>query len=454
MMNKMPASLSDIDISHHLHPFTDYKEMKSQGTRIITAADGHHIIDSDGNRILDAMAGLWCVNVGYGRQELIDAAVNQLHALPYYNTFFKTSNAPAAALSEKLAEISPDGFNHVFYANSGSEANDTIVRMVRHFWALEGRPRKRKIISRTYGYHGSTTIAASMGGMTAMHDQGAQLPDFHHIKPPYGFLYQGNMDEATFAETAASWLEAEINAHGADHIAAFIAEPVQGAGGVIIPPQGYFDHIQAICNKHDILFIADEVITGYGRTGEWFASQTMGLKPDLIATAKGLTSGYQPMSAVLVGDRVARRLIDDGGEFFHGFTYSGHPVAAAVALANLEVIEKEGLIDRVRTDTGPYLAEAIKRLDDHPLVGQTRSFGLLGAIELVADKNGPVMFENEGATGVICRDHAIARGMMMRAVRDGMILSPPLTFTRDDIDQVIDIARGALDDTLQTLGRS
>lgn len=453
MIDKMPASLSDTDISHHLHPFTDYKEMKAHGTRIITAADGHHIIDSEGNRILDAMAGLWCVNVGYGRQELIDAAVDQLNKLPYYNTFFKTSNAPAAALSKKLAQISPDGFNHVFYANSGSEANDTIIRMVRHFWALEGKPQKHKIISRTYGYHGSTTIAASMGGMTAMHEQGAQLPDFHHIKPPYGFLYQGNMDEATFAETAASWLDAEIEALGADHVAAFIAEPIQGAGGVIVPPKGYFEHIEKICAKHNILFIADEVITGYGRTGEWFASQTMGLKPDLIASAKGLTSGYQPMSAVLVGDRVASRLINDGGEFYHGFTYSGHPVAAAVALANLELIEKEGLIERVRTDTGPYLAEAISSLDDHPLVGETRSFGLLGAIELVADKNGPVMFEHEGATGAICRDHAIQRGMMMRAVRDGMILSPPLTFTRDNIDEVISIARGALDDTLATLGK-
>ncbi|MCE2516728.1 MAG: aminotransferase class III-fold pyridoxal phosphate-dependent enzyme [Alphaproteobacteria bacterium] len=447
------AAFWDLDVSHHLHPFTDYKSMKAEGTRIITAADGHYIIDSDGNRILDAMAGLWCVNVGYGRQELVDAATKQMKALPYYNTFFKTSNAPAAALAKRLAEMAPDGINHVFFANSGSEANDTIVRMVRHYWALEGQPEKQIIISRDYGYHGSTTVAASMGGMAGMHHQGAALPDFVQIKPPYGFLHQGNMDDATFAETSASWLEAAITEHGADHIAAFIAEPIQGAGGVIIPPAGYFDHIQRICRDHNILFVADEVITGYGRTGQWFASQTMGLAPDLIATAKGLTSGYQPMSAVLVGDRVARRIIDDGGEFYHGFTYSGHPVAAAVALANLDIIEKEGLITRVREDTGPYLAEALERLADHPLVGEVRSFGLLASIELVADKNGPVMFDDEGATGVICRDHAINRGLMMRAVRDGMILSPPLTFTRDDIDTVIAIARDALDDTLITLGR-
>jgi len=452
-MNTAQTPLSDIDISHHLHPFTDYKSMKAEGTRIITHAEGHDIIDSNGNRILDAMAGLWCVNVGYGRQELIDAATEQLKKLPYYNTFFKTSNAPAAQLAERLAAISPAGLDHVFFANSGSEANDTIVRMIRHFWALEGRPDKQVIISRNYGYHGSTTIAASMGGMSGMHAQAARLPDFRHIKPPYGFLYQGNMDDATFAETAASWLEAEIQAVGSDKIAAFIAEPVQGAGGVIIPPHGYFDHIQAICRKHDILFVADEVITGYGRTGQWFASQTMGLEPDLMATAKGLTSGYMPMSAVLVGDRVATRLIEDGGEFYHGFTYSGHPVAAAVALANLDLIEREGLITRVREDTGPYLAEALRRLDDHPLVGETRSFGLLGAIELVEDKAEPRRFQNEGETGIICRDHAIRRGMMMRAVRDGMILSPPLTFTRADIDRVVEITRGALDDTLVSLGR-
>ena len=446
-------TLSDIDISHHLHPFTDYKSMKSEGTRIITEAEGHFIIDSDGNRILDGMAGLWCVNVGYGRQELIDAATKQMQALPYYNTFFKTSNAPAAALAEKLASIAPEGINHVFYANSGSEANDTIVRMVRHFWALEGKPQKQKIISRDYGYHGSTTVAASMGGMSGMHQQAGNLPDFHHIKPPYGFLYQGNMDDATFAETSAGWLETAIQELGADNIAAFIAEPIQGAGGVIIPPEGYFNHIQEICRRHDILFVADEVITGYGRTGQWFASQTMGLEPDLIATAKGLTSGYQPMSAVLVGDRVANRLVQDGGEFYHGFTYSGHPVAAAVALANLELIEKENMIETVREVTAPYLAEALAPLADHPLVGEVRTFGLLASIELVEDKNGPVLFEDEGAVGVICRDHAINRGLMMRAVRDGMILSPPLTFTKDDIDQVVAIATAALDDTLATLGR-
>jgi putrescine aminotransferase len=454
MENQHFDPLVATDIAHHMHPFTDYGQMQTEGTRIITHAEGHYIYDSNGNRILDGMAGLWCVNVGYGRKELIDAAIEQLNKLPYYNTFFKTSNEPAAKLSKRLTDIAPDGINHVFYANSGSEANDTIVRMVRHFWALEGQPQKRIIISREYGYHGSTMIAASMGGMSGMHEQACRLPDFSHIRPPYGFLYQGNMDEQTFADVSAGWLEDRILELGADNVAAFIAEPIQGAGGVIIPPAGYFDRIQEICRKHDILFIADEVITGYGRTGQWFASETYNLKPDLMATAKGLTSGYQPMSAVLVGDRVADRLITDGGEFYHGFTYSGHPVAAAVALANLDLIESEGMIDRVRTDTGPYFNQAIQRLADHPMVGEVRSTGLLAAVELVENREGPKHFSNQGHAGSVVRDHAIARGLMVRAVRDGMILSPPLTFMRDDIDEVIRILGDALDDALKTLNLS
>ncbi len=441
-----------IDSAHHLAPFTDYGAQRQHGARIITRADGHHIFDSDGNRILDGMAGLWCVNVGYSRPELVKAATDQMTKLPYYNNFFKTSNQPVAALSKKLAEITPEGLNNAFFANSGSEANDTIIRMVRHFWALEGKPEKRVIISRDYGYHGSTIMSASMGGMSGMHDQAANEPDFDHIRPPYGFLYQGNQDEAEFAANAASWLEDRITEIGADRVAAFVAEPVQGAGGVIVPPQGYFAHIQDICRRHDILFVADEVITGFGRTGQWFASQTMDLQPDMMAMAKGLTSGYVPMSAVMVGDRVASRLVSDGGEFYHGFTYSGHPVAAAVALANLELIEREGLIERVREDTAPYLAEALAPLAAHRIVGEVRTFGMLAAIELVQSKDGPVMFEDTGATGVICRDHAISRGLMMRAVRDAMILSPALTYSRADIDETVRIAGQALDATADQLG--
>ena len=441
-----------IDARHHLAPFTDYASLRKNGARVITHADGHYITDSDGNQILDAMAGLWCVNVGYGRKQLVDAASQQLATLPYYNNFFKTTNQPVAALSKRLANLTPDGLNNVFYANSGSEANDTIIRMVRHFWTLQGQPDKRVIIGREYGYHGSTILSASMGGMVGMHQQAANEPGFVHIKPPYGFLHQGNMSESDFAITAASWLEDKIIEIGADKVAAFIAEPIQGAGGVIIPPAGYLNKVEAICQAHDILFIVDEVITGFGRTGHWFASDYYGLKPDMMTLAKGLTSGYLPMSAVMVGDRVANKLITDGGEFYHGFTYSGHPVAAAVALANLQIIEDEKLIEKVRDDTGPFLAQSLAMLADHPLVGEVRSFGMLAAIELVKDKAGPILFDPVGDVGAICRDHAIAEGMMMRAVRDGMIMSPPLTFGRDDIDKAVGIAKIALDKTAAVVG--
>ena len=441
-----------MDSAHHMAPFTDYGDLRQKGARIITHAEGHYIYDSDGNRILDGMAGLWCVNVGYGRPKLVEAAATQMAKLSYYNNFFRTSNQPVAELSAKLAEITPDGLGKVFYANSGSEANDTIIRMVRHYWALEGKPEKRVIISREFGYHGSTIMSASLGGLKDMHDQAANEPGFVHIRPPYGFLHQGNQNEAEFAANAASWLEDKIIEIGASNVAAFVAEPIQGAGGVIVPPAGYFKHIQEICRRHNILFVADEVITGFGRTGQWFASQTMELEPDMMALAKGLTSGYVPMSAVMVGDRVAKKFVADGGEFYHGFTYSGHPVAAAVALANLELIEREDMITRVREDTGPYLAEALAPLAEHRIVGEIRTFGLLAAIELVKSKDGPEMFEDSGATGVICRDHAINRGLMMRAVRDAMILSPALTYSRADIEKTVLIAAQALDATAEQLG--
>ena len=443
-----------LEAAHHMPPFSDYKSLHAQGTRMITHAKGHYIYDTEGHQILDAMAGLWCVNVGYGREELVEAAANQMRQLPYYNAFFKTSHPAVAKLSEKLAALTPEGLNHVFYANSGSEANDTIIRMVRHFWALEGKPSKRVIIGREYGYHGSTILAASMGGMSGMHEQAASEADFVHIKPPYGFLYQGNQSEEMFAKTAASWLEDEILAQGADNVAAFIAEPIQGAGGVIIPPQGYFVHIQEICQKYDILFIADEVITGFGRTGQWFASDAMDLRPDMMTLAKGLTSGYVPMSAVMVGDRIFESLKEKGGEFDHGLTYSGHPVAAAVALANLQIIEEDGLLARVRDETGPYFTTALSPLADHPLVGEVRTYGLLACVELVADKNGPVLFDNTGHTAEMVRDHAIASGLMVRAVRDGMILSPPLTFQKSDIDEVVTKLTSALDEVAEILGKA
>jgi putrescine aminotransferase len=449
-------ALLEEDLAHHLHPFTDHKALADEGGgRVVTHADGIYLWDAEGKRYLDGMAGLWCVNVGYGRKELVTAAAEQMTELPYYNTFFKTTTPPAAELSEALSDLTPDHFNHVFFANSGSEANDTILRMARHYWHLEGKPEKRVIISRHNAYHGSTTAALSLGGMDAMHGQGGIIPDIVHVAQPYWYGEGGDVDPEAFGIEAARAIEAKIEELGADKVAAFIGEPIQGAGGVIIPPMSYWPEVQRICRKHDVLLICDEVICGFGRTGNWFGLETFGIESaDFLTLAKGLSSGYLPVSAAMVGDRVAKTLIDKGGEFFHGFTYSGHPAACAVALKNIEIIRDEGLVEKVRDETGPYLARALKSLEDHPLVGETRSMGLIGAIELVEDKATRKHFDEPGKTGTICRDHCIANGLIMRAVRDIMVLSPPLIITTQQIDDMIALARKAIDATARDVGVS
>ena len=442
------AQLQHIDAAHHLHPFTDHRDLRDAGARMITRAEGPFIYDSEGNEILDGMAGLWCVNVGYGRNELAEAAYRQMKELPYYNSFFRCSTPTPVLLSQKLAEIAPANVNQVFYGSSGSESNDTALRLVRHFWALQGKPQKNRIISRKTAYHGSTIAGASLGGMQGMHDQlyGA-VPNIVHVMQPYAYeLALPGESDHDFGLRAAKAVEDAILEAGAENVAAFIGEPVMGAGGVRIPPASYWPEIQRICRKHDVLLMLDEVITGYGRTGEWFAAQTFGLEPDTMTTAKALTSGYQPLSALLVGDRIAATLVEKGGEFYHGYTYSGHPVACAVALANLDIIEKEGLVERVKTDTGPYFARALQeRIAGHPLVGEVRSIGLMGAIEIVSDKATKARFEPAGDAAVVVRDHAIANGMMLRATGDTMIMSPPLIWTRDTIDMACERILRALD---------
>jgi len=443
-----------LDAAHSLHPFTDYKALATEGSRIITRADGVWLWDSDGTRILDGMAGLWCVNVGYGRRELVEAAARQMTELPYYNLFFKTTNAPAVDLSRKLVEITPPGLNHVFFTNSGSEANDTIIRMVRQFWALEGQPERRVIIARQNGYHGSTVAVTSMGGMSGMHKQGGPtLPDFAHIKEPHQFKYAHDADPEAFGREAAGWLDEAIQSIGPGRVAAFIAEPIQGAGGLIVPPPGYWAEIQRICTKHDVLLIADEVICGFGRTGEWFGCDTYGIRPDMMTLAKGLSSGYLPIAAVMVGDRLAATLIDRGGEFMHGFTYSGHPTACAVALENISILERDGLVDRVRDDVGPYLMARLGTLRDHPLVGEVRGQGLIAGVELVRDKAHHAFFSPVGRVGTRCRDHCFRNNIVVRAVYDTMVMAPPLVITRDEIDILVDRLAEALDQTHQDLPR-
>jgi putrescine aminotransferase len=436
-----------LDAAHHLHPFTDHKDLHARRVRVITDAQGVFLRDGDGNEILDGMAGLWCVAAGYGRKELVDAAAAQMTKLPYYNTFFKTTNQPAVLLAQRLARLAPEGINHVFYACSGSEAVDSALRTARVYWQTLGKPEKKIVIGREYGYHGSTTLGASAGGMVDMHRQAGDVPNFQHVLPPYWYGKGGQMSPEEFGVYAAREVEKKILELGADNIAAFIGEPIQGSGGVIIPPETYWPEINRICKQYDILLIADEVITGYGRTGKWFGSDYFGIKPDMITTAKGLTSGYIPLSALLVHDRVAEVMIDGFGEYYHGFTYSGHPVSCAVALKNLDIIENEKLVDTAGPK-GEYLRKKMtEALGDHPMVGEIRGAGLIGAVELTADRRTRKFFEKNGRVGVICRDFCIENGLIMRATRDTMLFSPPLTITEAEIDILVTRFKKSVDQT-------
>ncbi len=462
-MNEELKSLQQKDKDHHLHPFTDHLQLSEKGTRVITRGDGVYIWDSEGHQILDAMSGLWCVNLGYGRKELAQAAYEQMEELPYYNNFFQCTHPPAIELSSVLGEVSPKSMDHVFFTSSGSEAIDTVVRMVRYYWSLLGKPDKKIILGRNNAYHGSTIAGASLGGMSGMHAQGdLPIPNIHHIQQPYWFAEGGDLDKDTFGRQVANDLERAIKEHGIENIAGFIAEPIQGAGGVIIPPETYWPEVQNIIDRYEILLIADEVITGFGRLGDWFASSVYEIKPDLISFAKGVTSGYLPLGGVLVNNRVANAIIDKGGEFAHGFTYSGHPAACAVALKNIEIIEEEKILDEVKSKTAPYLKEEWLKLADHPLVGEARIKGLMGAIELCANKETRERFSSEGrftslneiSAGSLCRDLSINNGLVMRAVGDTMIIAPPLIINQEQIDELISKATKTLDDTLAAINKT
>ncbi len=439
------ANLQSLDRENYLHPFTDSKALHAKGTRVVTGGEGVYIYDSEGNRILDGMAGLWCVNIGYGRDELADVAYEQMKQLAYYNSFFGTANVPAIELAAKIKQLAPANIGHVFFTGSGSESNDTNLRMVRHYWTQKGQPEKRIVISRNNAYHGSTMAGMSLGGMEFMHKQGGIIDGIEHIMQPHWYK-ESTAGESVedFGLRAAKALEDKILELGAENVGAFIGEPIQGAGGVIVPPANYWPEIQRICKKYDLLIILDEVITGFGRTGNWFAAQTFDIEADMIPFAKGLSSGYLPIGGVAVSKRVADVLIE-GGEFAHGYTYSGHPVAAAVAKANIDIIEREGMVDQVRDETGPYLQAKLAELADHPLVGQVRGMAMVGALELVQDKASRTPFDKDVEIAAKARDNAIASGLMVRAVGDCLIMSPPLCITKAEIDELITLLSQALD---------
>jgi putrescine aminotransferase len=445
--------LQQLDSAHFLHPFTDHAALKKRGARVMVRGEGIYLWDSDGHKIIDGMSGLWCVNVGYGRTSISNAVYQQMEALPFYNSFFNTTNVPAVRLAARLAELAPPGMEHVFFTSSGSEANDTIVRMVRRYWDLMGQPERQVIISRHNAYHGSTVAGASLGGMRGMHAQaGLPIPGIVHIGQPNYAEADPAMSEAEFGLLAAGWLEEKILELGPDKVAAFIGEPVQGAGGVIIAPATYWPQVRRICDKYGVLLISDEVICGFGRLGTWFGCEQMGFTPDLIAFAKGVSSGYVPLGGVLVGGRVAHALIDRGGDFNHGFTYSGHPVACAAALENLRIIEDEKLVEKVALETGPHLKAAFAGLAAHPLVGHAESCGLVAGLNLVRRKGASAQtcepFDQALAVGMLCRSHMFDNGVIMRAVGDRMIVAPPLVITKAQIDEMVERIRHCLDLTL------
>ncbi|MBO3759569.1 aspartate aminotransferase family protein [Ciceribacter sp. L1K22] len=440
------SNLAAIDAAHHLHPFSDMKKLNAAGTKIINRAEGCHIWDSTGKQYIDAFAGLWCVNVGYGRKSIADAAYAQMQELPYYNTFFGTTTPPATLLAQKIASHTAGKLNHVFFTNSGSEASDTWFRMARVYWKALGHETKTQVIARKNAYHGSTVAGASLGGMKWMHEQGnLPIDGIHHIGQPYWYAEGGDLSPEAFGLKVAKELEDKILELGEDNVAAFVAEPIQGAGGVIVPPSTYWPEIKRIAAKYKILLVADEVISGFGRLGTWFGHQYYDFEPDLAPIAKGLSSGYLPIGGVLISQRVAKVMVEELGDFYHGYTYSGHPVAAAAALENLRIIEEEGLVERVRDDAGPYLAKALASLADHDLVGEVVSVGLMAAVQIAADKSTRRRYAKPDDIGTLVRNQCVDAGVILRATGDRMLFSPPLIISHSEIDQAVETLHKGLD---------
>ena len=440
-----PAALQSLDLAHHLHPFTDQTSMAAEGgSQIIVSGAGCHVTDQNGRTLLDGLAGLWCVNVGYGRQEIVNAVSAQMARLPYYCSFFNSTTAPAIQLAARLASLAPAHLNHVMFSNSGSEANETALKMIRAYQKLRGKSGKVKVLSRTFGYHGVTLATTSLTGLpNCCTPFDLPLPDFVQVPAPYAYGAGREADPAAYARECLAETRAIIAREGADTISAFFVEPVQGAGGVIVPPEGYLAELRALCRENDILFVADEVITGFGRLGAWFASELWALEPDFITLAKGLTSGYLPLGATMASDEIAA-VLATGGYFAHGYTYSGHPTTAAAALANLDIIERDHLVERVREDVGPYFQQKLHGLAGHPAVGEARGFGLIGALEVVP-REGRASLTPTSLLGLKAAAAVRAEGAIVRGIRNAIALSPPLVISHNEIDSLFGSVERGLD---------
>ena len=451
--NRQTQDYQALDAAHHIHAFVDQKALNAEGPRVMVRGEGLYLWDNDGNRYLDGMSGLWCTNLGYGRQDLVQAATKQMEQLSYYNMFFHTTHPAVVELSETLFSLLPSHYSHAIYTNSGSEANEVLIRTVRRYWQILGQPEKKVMIGRWNGYHGSTLAATALGGMKFMHEMGGMLPDIAHIDEPYWYANGGELTPAEFGRRCALQLEEKILELGAENVAGFIAEPFQGAGGMIFPPESYWPEIQRICRQYDVLLCADEVIGGFGRTGEWFAHQHFDFQPDTLSIAKGLTSGYVPMGGLVLSTRIAEALVEQGGVFAHGLTYSGHPVAAAVALANIKALRDEGVVNQVKDDTGPYLQQCLRQVfGDHPLVGDIQGTGLVAALQFAEDKASRKRFANENDIAWRCRTIGFEEGLIIRSTLGRMIMAPALVAGRTELDELVEKTKRAVDRTAMELG--
>jgi adenosylmethionine-8-amino-7-oxononanoate aminotransferase len=440
----LPNALSawEKDRDHVLHPYTDFSTFAATGSQIIEKAEGMYVTDSTGRRLLDGIAGLWCVNIGHGRREMADAIARQVMDMDYYNPFGASANVPAAELGARLADLSPGSLNHVYYSCGGSTANDAAIRIVHFYFTMRGKPGKRKIISRNNAYHGATYVAAALTGIHGTKYGFAQVgEDFiHHISAADCYARPDGMTEDAYCDLLIREFEMRIDQLGPQNVAAFIAEPIMGAGGVLVAPKGYHWRMQAVCRRHEILYIADEVVTAFGRLGEWFASDAIfETQPDILVSAKGITSGYIPLGATLISDEiydVISRPQCEGGVFSMGLTYFGHPVACAAALTNIDIMEREKLLPHA-AKTGAYLQQKAKSLLAHDIVGDVRGAGLMLGIDLVADKaTKQPLPACEKATETIFHG-CVERGVIVRPVGNRIILSPPLIVSEAECDTII-----------------
>lgn len=448
-------SLWRMDRDHFVHPYTDFATFKETGSQVITRAKGVYVHDTEGGKFLDGIAGLWCVNIGHGREEMAKAISDQVLAMQYYNPFGPSTNAPAAMLAQKLCDISPKSLNHVFYSTGGSTANDVAVKLIHYYFNMKGQPAKKKIISRVDAYHGSTYLAASLTGIHATKIKFDTLDTFiHHVSAANMYRRPEHMSESEYCDFLVDEFENRILQLGPDNVAAFIAEPIMGAGGVLVAPARYHRRMYDVCKKYDMLYVADEVVTAFGRLGEMISSQSIfDVEPDMICLAKGITSGYIPLGATLFSDDIYDVISEpqcEGGALTMGFTYSGHAVACAAALQNIEILQRENICDHVKA-VGPYFAEQMKTLESLPIVGDVRGSHLMMGIELVSDKMTKESFDVSHRVSDRVFDKCRDKGVIVRPVGSLIILSPPLILDKAHCDTIVSTLAESIDEVFLEL---